>query len=224
MLSAPVEGDLVLARTLASTLPESRPGLFNPYASQCDCATALNTPESRLKRLAFHLDCEADLLLLGEAIGFRGARYSGITFTSEKQLMTGAIPRIPLVQHRLSQRDLPFSEPSATIVWRTLYELGLTERTVLWNALQVHPHKPDEPWSNRTPTDDELKLGSPAFAILRDAFPNARLVAVGQKAAELLTMMGIRVDCTVRHPANGGSTKFAEGMRVFSQANNLTLR
>lgn len=224
MLNRHVEGNRDLARELIAALPDSRSGLFNPYISQCDRATELNTPSSRHERLALHLDCEAELLLLGEAIGFRGARYSGITFTSEKQLVTGAIPRIPLVQHRLSQRDLPFSEPSATIVWRTLYELGLTERTVLWNALQVHPHKPDEPWSNRTPTDDELKLGSPAFAILRDAFPNAKLVAVGQKAAELLAMMGIRVDCTVRHPANGGATKFAEGMRVFSQANNLTLR
>ncbi len=224
MLNDIATGDFELAHALVSTLPESRPDLFNPYSAQCRYATEVNTPASRLARLALHLDCDARLVLLGEAVGYKGARYSGVTFTSEKQLVAGAIPRIPVLQHRLSQRDLPFSEPSATIVWRTLYELGLTERTILWNALQVHPHKLDQPWSNRTPTADELRLGAPAFSILRDAFPNAKLVAVGQKAAELLGMMNIRVDCTVRHPANGGATKFAEGMRVFSQANNLTLR
>lgn len=224
MFSDSVSGKFDLATELVTALPESRPGLFNPYRDHCAHEGDKNSPASRVQRLALHLDCEATLILVGEAIGFRGARYSGITFTSEKQLLCGTVPRVPVVQCRLSKRQLPFSEPSATIVWRTLYELGLAESTVLWNALQMHPHKPDQVWSNRTPTADELKCGLSAMSILRDHFASAKLVAVGQKAAELLNMMGVKIDGILRHPANGGATKFAEGMRVFSQANNLTLR
>ena len=47
--------------------------------------------ESRRGRLAAYLDARHDarVLLVGEAAGYRGARVSGIPFTSERQL-TGA--------------------------------------------------------------------------------------------------------------------------------------
>src|SRR5918912_3798343 len=53
---------------------------------------------------------DAPLLLVGEAAGYRGARVSGIPFTSERQL-TGEGP----------------AEATATIVHETLRELGLEE-------------------------------------------------------------------------------------------------
>jgi len=149
---------------------------------------------------------------VGEAPGYQGCRYSGIAFTSERLLGEGAIPRIPALKDRLSTRRLPFSEPSATIVWKTLYRLGIAERTILWNAMQLHPHRPDSLWSNRTPTPDEIALGAPAMRMLAEAFPEARIVAVGKKAEGLLREMGIPITGAVRHPANGGATEFAAGL------------
>ncbi|GAB1232959.1 uracil-DNA glycosylase [Ferrigenium sp. UT5] len=204
-----------LARQLVATLPGGRPGLFNPWVDHCPHDAAGNGPQAKLERLALHLDCEPEFILAGEAPGYQGCRYSGIAFTSERLLGEGAIPRIAALPYRLSTRRLPFSEPSATIVWKTLYRLGIAERTLLWNAMQLHPHRADTPWSNRTPSPEEIALGEPAMRLLLEAFPLAKIVAVGKKAEGLLAGMGVKVAGAVRHPANGGATEFAKGLQAL---------
>ncbi len=204
-----------LAARLIETLPAGLPGLFNPWHDHCPHEVAGDGPLQRRERLARHLDCDPTLILVGEAPGYQGCRYSGIAFTSERLLIEGAIPRIPALSKRLSTRRLPFSEPSATIVWKTLKRLGVADRTILWNALQLHPHRSGEPWSNRTPTARELDFGAPALHLLLAAFPAARIVAAGRKAEELMTVMGITPAATVRHPANGGATLFAAGLEAL---------
>lgn len=206
-----------LATALVETLPNGLPGLFNPWKDRCEHEEPSDGAQKRLERLAQHLDCEPDCILIGEAPGYQGCRYSGVAFTSERLLGEGAIPRIPVPAGRLSLRARPFSEPSATIVWKTLFRLGLAERTVLWNALQMHPFKPDNPWSNRTPRSAELLHGKPALLMLRDAFPRARIVAVGRKAEALLSEMGVAANAVVRHPANGGATEFAAGLELLAK-------
>jgi hypothetical protein len=204
---------LSLARCLVETLPSGADGLFNPWRDHCPHDAAGNGPVEKLDRLALHLDCNPEFILAGEAPGYQGCRYSGIAFTSERLLGEGAIPRIPALTGRLSTRRLPFSEPSATIVWKTLYRLGIADRTLLWNAMQLHPYRPDNLWSNRTPTPDEIKLGEPALRILIETFPASRIVAVGKKSEGLLRDMGIPIAGSVRHPANGGATAFAAGLK-----------
>jgi len=88
--------------------------------------------------------------------------------------------------------------------------LGIEERTILWNALQMHPHRPGEEQSNRTPTSSEIEIGKPALQMLVDTFRSAKVVAVGKKAKGLLDSMGIVSAATVRHPANGGATAFEQ--------------
>lgn len=206
------------AEQLIATLPHDQAGLFNPWRQRCDHDTESNTVESKVERLARHLDCNAQLILVGEAPGYQGCRYSGIAFTSERLLLEGAIPRLPAPAARLSTRKLPFSEPSATIVWRTLKTLGIADTTILWNTVQLHPYKGTNPWTNRTPGEDELALGVPALQLLRKFYPNARFVAVGKKAASTLDRNGIPFLSTVRHPANGGATLFAQGLKDAAAA------
>jgi len=168
--------DLSLATRLVDSLPHGQKGLFNPWR---DCSAddlLANTPESRLHRLAQHLDCAPDFILCGEAPGYQGCVRSGIAFTSERLLIEGAIPRVSRVAGRLTERRLPFSEPSATIVWKTLYKLGIAEKTILWNAVQLHPYMPGNRLSNRTPTPAEIALGFPAG-------PHRRRRAQGRKFA-----------------------------------------
>lgn len=204
-----------LARALIATLPDGVDGLFNPWRDNCPLDDVRNPeagPEGRLKRLAAHLDRSARFILVGEAPGYQGCRYSGVAFTSERQLLDGAIPGIERLSGRLTVRDASFTEPSATIVWRALYKLGIAEHVVNWNALQMHPHVPGKPMTNRTPTTAELALGQPALALLREHFSATGFIAVGRNAAKLLTGAGIQVVGTVRHPANGGANEFNSGL------------
>jgi uracil-DNA glycosylase len=207
---------LLLATRLVESLPHGQPGLFNPWRDYCADDLQHNTPESKLQRLAQHLACAPAFILCGEAPGYQGCVRSGIAFTSERLLIEGSIPRVTPVIGRLTERHRPFSEPSATIVWKALYKLGIAEKTVLWNAVQLHPYKPENPLSNRTPTPAEIALGAPAMRLLAEAFPQARIVAVGRKAEGLLTEMGVKLAGAVRHPANGGASAFAMGLAALA--------
>lgn len=207
--------DMKLARRLVATLPFDLPGLFNPWRDECPDDLPCNSPGAKLERLAAHLDCEPEFILCGEAPGHLGCRHSGIAFTSERLLLDGSIPRVSQPQQRLTSRRLSLAEPSATIVWKALYSLGIAERTILWNALQLHPHKPGNWRSNRTPSRDEIALGAPALRMLLDAFPSAKIIAVGKKADGLLRAMNVVPIAAVRHPANGGAKEFAAGLAAL---------
>lgn len=215
LIHAPSSQALQLTADLVATMPVGLPGLYNPWMESCVFDAPGNGPEKRRERLAQHLDCSARFLMFGEAPGYAGCRYAGVAFTSERLIMEGAIPRVTQSAERLTTRARPFTEPSATIVWEALYQLGsdIAERVVLWNALQLHPFRPEGPHTNRTPSPAELVYGRESAAILRSAFPDAKVVAIGRKAEQLLADAGIAVDAAVRHPANGGKAEFAEGIR-----------
>ena len=89
-------------------------GTFNQYAGSV----------LRQERLRTYLKTRAaaEVVVVGEAAGYRGARVSGIAFTSERQL-TGIGP----------------TEASATIVHRVLARLGVAEDVLLWNVVPTHP-------------------------------------------------------------------------------------
>jgi uracil-DNA glycosylase len=163
-------------RDLVERLAAARIGAtFNQYAA---------SPPLR-ERLAAYLEARRDapILLVGEAAGYRGARVSGIPFTSERQL-TGAGP----------------AEASATIVHRTLAELGLAEQVLLWNLVPTHPGTER---SNRRPTRLEIAAARPFLAELARG---RRVVPVGRLAHSQLG------GGYVRHPAHGGSRGFRAGL------------
>lgn len=206
---------LILAKQLIATLPTAMPGLFNPWTDSCDDDHQWNGPDVKVARLAAHLDCNPALILCGEAPGHLGCRHSGVAFTSERLLLDGVIPRIAQPGARLTKRALPFSEPSATIVWKTLYRLGIQDQIILWNALQLHPHKIGDHRTNRTPTPQEIAIGEPGLRVLTKAFPAAEIIAVGKKAEQLLSSLGITPAACIRHPANGGANAFSDGLENY---------
>ena len=162
------------AENLVDRLARTRIGAtYNQYARS----------ELRRERLRAHLDRNAELLLVGEAAGYRGARVSGVPFTSERQL-TGAGP----------------AEATATIVHRVLRELGLEDDTLLWNVVPTHPGTAT---SNRRPTRAEVDAARPFLVELAHG---RRVIAVGRLAAAVLDAP------YVRHPSHGGAAAFAEGL------------
>jgi hypothetical protein len=202
-----------LAKRLTDTLKSTfSPKLFNPWRDHCADCEPCNGPDAKRARLAAHLDCVPKFILCGEAPSHRGCRHSGIAFTSECQLLDGRIPRIPKMNHRLTSGANPYFERSAKIVWDELYRLGIEKRTILWNALPMHPHRLGDPQSNRTPKSSEIKIGECALRMFVDEFPKAKVVAVGRKAEGLLKRMDVRA-MYVRHPAHGGATEFARELK-----------
>jgi uracil-DNA glycosylase len=143
----------------------------------------------RRDRLAAYLDSRGDapLLLVGEAPGYRGARISGLPFTSERQL-TGSGP----------------AEATATIVHRVLAELGLVDSVLLWNVVPTHPGTAS---SNRPPTRLEVAQG---VVFAKELAQGRRVLAIGRVAARAL---GAEY---VRHPSHGGSGGFREGLLPFA--------
>lgn len=128
----------------------------------------------------------AQMLLVGEAAGYRGARVSGLAFTSERQL-TGRGP----------------AEATATIVHRVLSELGLESEVLLWNVVPTHPHLPGRPATNRAPRPDEARAG---LAFAAELAPCRRVLAVGRFAERFLGAP------YVRHPSRGGAAAFRAGL------------
>ncbi len=186
------------------------PNVFNPWRDS-DPLDRGDGPRGRRNRLAAHLDRDAKLLLVGEAPGYQGCHFSGIPFTSERLLCEGWVPGLKEVD-RFTKRERPWSEPSATIVWTTLYELELHETTVMWNAFPFHPHEPNDPYTNRAPTPRELQLGYAMTHAITHLWPGVRVVPVGRIAEELLRNMCIPCEAYVRHPANGGALLFRAGL------------
>lgn len=121
----------------------------------------------------------APLLLVGEAPGYRGARVSGVPFTSERQL-TGSGP----------------AEATATIVRGVLADLGIEEGVLLWNVVPTHPGTEN---SNRRPSGAEVEGGRP---FVRELARGRKVIAVGRVAEDATGAP------YVRHPSHGGALEF----------------
>lgn len=155
------------------------------------------------------------LLIVGEAAGYRGCRFSGIPFTSEHTLASEALfkgePFAPS-----SRRDRIWREASASIVWETFAQLE--QPPLLWGTVPFHPHRAGEPLSNRAPTPTERRAGFEFFTMLRAIFPDANLIACGRIAEEALGNSGYAF-APIRHPSHGGKKDFQRG--VFNAAGVL---
>ena len=172
----------VSARDFVRELAAARIGrTFNQYSRS----------RLRRERLVAYLESRQDarILLVGEAPGHRGARVSGIPFTSERQL-TGTRP----------------GEATATIVHGVLRELGIENDVLLWNVVPTHPGTAS---SNRAPTRAEIAAG---LRFLTPLAAGRTVVAVGRVAERALGISGIR------HPSHGGGEAFRSGLRSVTSS------
>lgn len=169
----------------------------NPYARahqrpDLDRTDAAARREANLRDYLASRD-HSPLLLVGEAPGYRGCRFSGIPFTSERSLPS---------DRWSSRHPVGWQEPSATIVHRVLGDLGLAESALLWNALPLHPTG-STPLSNRRPTADELRVGAQWLHRLIALVRPRAVIAVGGAAARVLPAVPV-----IRHPSYGGASAF----------------
>ena len=109
---------------------------FNPYRDADPALDRPGAPAIRLANLADHLRARPRpaLMLVGEAAGYAGCRFSGVAFTSERSLPAERWTSLDRRGH---------VEHSASIVHRILDELGLEDETILWNVCPTHPGRID---------------------------------------------------------------------------------
>lgn len=163
------------------------------------------------------------LLLVGEAVSYRGGRLTGIAFVSETLMLAG----VPIAggtarvlgadrgYRKATEGPACSTEASATMVWETIRDIE--PLPLLWNAFPFHPFRAGNPASNRAPSAGELAIGRPFVAALIRLFGIERVVAVGNSASASLRGLGVAHE-TVRHPSQGGKRKFVEGMARVSQS------
>lgn len=187
----------------------SGPDLFNQFRDEDASLDATGAALIRRANARTYLGARRKprALLVGEAIGYRGGRFSGIAFTSERQLLAWGLPYRPS-----SLQPNGWAEPSATIIHGVLDELDLEERCVLWNTVPFHPHPAGRPLGNRAPRASEVALGLPFLDRVLELLEPDLVIAVGRVAERAL---GSRVDGRVRHPAQGGATACREGLRTL---------
>jgi len=162
----------------------SAPSALNLYDERAGVAAG-DRPGDATRRLdalrAYLLDhWSAPVVLVGEAPGRHGARLTGVPFTSPR-LLHGSGP----------------AEASATVVHRTMAELGAGRRVLLWNASVLFRR------DNLIPLADALAASREVLGL---ATAGRTVYAVGRVAA---TATGAPY---LRHPSHGGSRAFAAGL------------
>lgn len=151
------------------------------------------------------------ILIVGEALGYRGGRLTGIPFSSERLLREAPHPFLRRLAPQLSLTSNT-AEATASIVWE-----GLSRRRdipLFWNAYPFHPHRAHEPDSNRAPNAAEVAEGQPFLQLLAEDYQPALIAGLGRKGTEaaLRAFPEHRV-VALRHPSYGGKQEFLAGLK-----------
>jgi uracil-DNA glycosylase len=212
---------------------ETGANIANPYSCfefNVDTnAAAFCQRSHQLSAYLRHRQQSAQVILIAEAPGYQGARFSGIAMTSERMLSgqydfvteQDILGQVGLYRRTSAnaacrkdpERQHGFAEPTATVVWREIMAANKASNVVLWNTFPFHPHRAAEPLSNRRPTQEEVDVNAQVLADLRGLFdPNCKIIAVGNVARDHLLEMGVDAE-HVRHPANGGAPEFRQQLQ-----------
>ena len=184
--------------------------LFNPYRDEDPRFDVPGAAAIRRSNLAAYLDAltAPDLLLVAEAPGPHGMRFSGVPLTSEAQLTDPAFP----LAGQPTSLGVPLGEYSARIVHRTLGRHW--HRVFIWNAVPFHPHPVGKPRGIRPPTRAEVARFQPLLSGVVAALGAGRVLAIGRVAERSLTELGVGATY-LRHPSQGGARLFHEGLKAI---------
>lgn len=201
-------------RAFIQDLADADPGpaVFNPW-SDPDCAHNL---EQYLLQMWRGDGC-GGLLLVGEALGYRGGRNTGIPFSSADLYRNPEHPFLQSLAPSLRLQRGP-AEATATITWQCLMAHGAVP--LFWNAFPWHPHAPHQPTSNRKPRRSEIELAQPFLRRLELLFRPRVIAGVGREgqAAAIAAFPGRRVEY-IRHPSHGGKRAFIATLGPLLAAN-----
>jgi uracil-DNA glycosylase len=199
--------------------------VFNQYR---DCNDQLDLPDAaarrteNLRRYMVEAIGTASILVIGEAAGPWGCRFSGVPFTGEKQLLN---PSFPISGERSSRGTPtrstrvapPFSSRSATMFWDVM--LPHRCRFLMWDVFPLHSHDKYDVLSVRNPTKAEVMQFREALRIIIEYIRPTSIIAVGKKAYDELGALGM-ASIYVRHPSRGGQAEFTDRMQKIFDGKN----
>lgn len=150
------------------------------------------------------------VLLVGEALGFKGGNLTGIPFSSGHIFDRFEHPFLKNIGPKLALENME-SENTATIVWEYLSERQVTP--LCWNAFPFHPHPKGNRFKNRAPTAKEVASGARYLKALQSIFQIDTIIGVGIKGAQCAKKsFPDKSILTVRHPSYGGKRDFVQGL------------
>jgi uracil-DNA glycosylase len=182
---------------------------FNPYKEtdpELDVGYAVHIRRANLRNYLRSFPLKPAILVVGEAPGWRGCRFSGVPFTSEAQLVSETLP---FSGSASSRRMLPYREATATIFWETMQ--AYHPDFFAWNCIPLHPHRARDRLSNRTPSEYEIQKFLPLLSQLMNTLNPSLVIAVGKRSESALSDTGFHT-VAVRHPSHGGAKEFRQGI------------
>lgn len=188
-------------------------GAFNQYRESDPSLERPGGAAIRRRNLRRYLEAfsVASYVLVGEAAGYAGCRFSGIPFTGEAQIVgEGCLPWACGLGFEQSSRGEPWRERSGDMVWAAFD--GRTD-CVLWNTFPWHPHA-SKPLSNRKPTRTEVEQATEVLRSFLALFSHARVYAIGRVSEETLARLGVAAPY-IRHPSHGGKAAFVRGVQAL---------
>jgi hypothetical protein len=196
---------------------------FNPYVDTCPIHDRAGAPKTRasflLTMLTAAVRMRIDSIWIGRDLGYRGGRRTGMALTDDVHIRDHA-ERWGIAASRPTKGE-EVAERTAAVIWRILSHVETP--VFLWNVFPLHPHEPDDPFSNRSHNKREGCVGEELLAELVLLLKPKRLVAIGNDAANTARRLATdQVVVQVRHPSYGGQTEFLSQMSAlygFDKAN-----
>ncbi len=187
--------------------------IFNQYNDanlEYDRNDAADIRRENLRQYVKSQKWESTRLIVAEAPGPWGCRFSGVPFTSEAQLLDG---KLPFIGQQSSNSKIPHSARGAEEFWKVMLPLHKENwNFFVWNCVPLHPHMRGKALSPiRTPATSELKRYSGTLLQLVSIISPSSIVALGKKAEKALNMVKIKAEY-VRHPSRGGQKDFENGI------------
>jgi uracil-DNA glycosylase len=204
-------------------------GVWNQYL---DVDPALERPDGaaiRRRNLRRYLEAfaSASYVLVGEAAGYAGCRFSGMPFTGEAQIVgPECLPWARGLGFEQSSLGELWRERSGEMVWAAF---DGRRDCVLWNAFPWHPYG-DRPLSNRKPKPGELEQAEEVLRCFLSLYAHGaahraahgaahgaahvQVHAIGRVSQDMLGRLGVDAPY-IRHPSHGGKTAFERGIRAL---------
>lgn len=198
--------------------------VFNPYADRCNVHDLDDAPCLRSQALLRVLEAaatlEVDALWIGRDLGHRGGRRTGLALTDDVHLPLHAA-RWNISITRATTGSV-VAERTAAVIWSML---ALVPAAVfLWNVFPLHPHEPNDPFTNRSHRPFERATGEALLSELIGMLRPRRIVAIGNDAGKVAAKFVSATEVVqVRHPSYGGQTEFVQQIRsLYGLAGHAT--
>lgn len=195
--------------------------VFNPYTDRCPVYDLKDAPSRRSAMLEAMLkeaiEVSIDSIWIGRDLGYRGGRRTGLALTDDVHMLAHA-QRWGIAANRPTKGAV-IAERTAAITWGLLSCIEVP--VFLWNVFPLHPHEPNEPFSNRSHNAKERGAGEEILSELLELLRPRRIVAIGNDAAKTAHKLSRGQNVMqVRHPSYGGQNQFIEQVTAIYGLNS----